>query len=56
MDTQNENKREAMRLVFWNLQLHTILLLPLWSEYFILWQWHPTPVLLPGNPMDRGAW
>ena len=19
-------------------------------------QWHPTPVLLPGNPMDRGAW
>ena len=19
-------------------------------------QWHPTPVLLPGNPMDGGAW
>ena len=19
-------------------------------------QWHPTPVLLPGNPGDRGAW
>ena len=19
-------------------------------------QWQPTPVLLPGNPMDRGAW
>ena len=19
-------------------------------------QWHPTPVLLPGNPVDRGAW
>ena len=19
-------------------------------------QWHPTPVLLPGNAMDRGAW
>ena len=19
-------------------------------------QWHPIPVLLPGNPMDRGAW
>ena len=19
-------------------------------------QWHPTPVLFPGNPMDRGAW
>ena len=19
-------------------------------------QWHPTPVLLPENPMDRGAW
>ena len=19
-------------------------------------RWHPTPVLLPGNPMDRGAW
>jgi len=19
-------------------------------------QWHPTPVLLPANPMDGGAW
>ena len=19
-------------------------------------QWHPTPVLLPGKSMDRGAW
>ena len=19
-------------------------------------QWHPTPILLPGNPMDGGAW
>ena len=19
-------------------------------------KWHPTPVFLPGNPMDRGAW
>ena len=19
-------------------------------------QWHPTPVLLPGKPMDGGAW
>ena len=19
-------------------------------------EWHPTPVFLPGNPMDRGAW
>ena len=20
------------------------------------WKWHPTPVFLPGNPTDRGAW
>ena len=24
-------------------------------QYFQL-QWHPTPVLLPGKPLDRGAW
>ena len=22
----------------------------------LIGQWHPTPVLLPGNPMDGGAW
>ena len=26
--------------------------------YLSIWrrQWHPTPVLLPENPMDGGAW
>ena len=27
-----------------------------WSEPFRRRQWHPTPVLLPGKSMDRGAW
>ena len=26
------------------------------SGYFQRRQWHPTPVLLPENPMDGGAW
>ena len=30
------------------------------TSYFVLGyrrrQWHPTPALLPGNPMDGGAW
>ena len=26
------------------------------KEIFRRRQWHPTPVLLPGNPTDRGAW
>jgi len=28
------------------------------SDIYICWrrQWHPIPVLLPGNPMDGGAW
>ena len=31
---------------------------PFMSVSVCLWrrQWHPTPVLLPGTPMNRGAW
>ena len=26
------------------------------AYYFQRRQWHPTPILLPGGPVDRGAW
>ena len=26
------------------------------TDAFELWCWHPTPVLLPGKSIDRGAW
>ena len=39
--------------IAWSLQLPRN-----WCYYYYHWrrQWHPTPVLLPGKSMDRGAW
>ena len=46
----------------WDIPLVPLRLLP-WSDPhgslhvdMLKFQWHPTPVLLPGESMDRGAW
>ena len=40
--------------ILWDIYLGLELL----GNYGSSWrrQWHPTPVLSPGNPMDGGAW
>ena len=55
----------TLLLFLWSTQdiqsYHFSVTFPLWiwcelEEQIQRMRWHPTPVLLPENPMDRGAW
>ena len=48
---------QSSQVVHWLKNLPTSAGLDPWiREIPWRWKWHPTPVFLPGNPTDRGAW